>query len=347
MKVSVISAYPYNDRINCATTFLKESANHDPYKVHQFVTNPEDADIIIFAEHHLAFDPFYFQVLKNKIYKAFKKKCYLYHDNPKSVALMPTVSPSVRAKGFNPDFNQPYNYLIQIEKNQHLKQYTSAIEKKYLFSFIGASRTSPIRRKLLSLNSERSYLLDTSDKNSWELSGNEKDNYYKFFAQICLESKFVLCPRGISPNSYRLYECLEMGIPPVIISDDWIATPGPVWNDFSIRVPESNIHKIPEILAQREHEADKMGKLARKAWMDWFSKDKQFHNLTEACLSLHKSRSKVNFMTYVFQYLKFLQPYHFKNLLRYYRQTFKAQQIEFFRQNGESTKNWIPTGNAR
>ncbi|HEY4323651.1 MAG TPA: exostosin family protein [Mucilaginibacter sp.] len=346
MKVFVISAYPYNDRINCAATYLKESAKDDPYKVHQFVANPENADIIIFAEHHLGFDPYYFEVLKSKIYKTFKKKCYLYHDNPKSLALMPTVSPSVRARGFNPVFNQPYNYLTQIEKNRYLKQYTSAIEKKYLFSFIGASRTSPIRKKILSLNFEKSYLLDTSDKNSWELNGSEKDNYYKHFAQICLESKFVLCPRGIGPNSYRLYECLEMGVAPVIISDDWIETSGPVWNDFSIRVSESDIHKIPEILAQREHESDKMGELARKAWTDWFTKDKQFHHLTEACLALHNSRSKISFMTYVFQYLKFLQPYHLKNLSRYYRNIFKTQQIEFFRQNGEPMKNWVPTGDV-
>jgi hypothetical protein len=346
MKVFVTSAYPYNNRINCATAFLKESANDDPYKVHQFVANPENADIIIFAEHHLGFDPYYFEVLKNKIYKTFKKKCYLYHDNDKSLTLMPTVSPSVRASEFNPAFNQPYSYMIQIEKNQYLRQYTSSIEKKYLFSFIGASRTSPIRKKILSLIFERSYLLDTSDKNSWELSGNEKDNYYKSYAQICLESKFILCPKGVGPNSYRLYECLEMGIPPVIISDEWIATPEPMWDDFSIRVSEADIHKIPEILAQREHESDIMGELARKAWMDWFAKDKQFHHLTEACLLLHKSRTKINFMTYAFQYLKFLQPYHLKNLLRYYKHKYKTQQKEFFRQNGEPMRNWLPTGDA-
>jgi hypothetical protein len=326
MKVFLISAYPYIPRLNCATTYLKESANNDPHKVHEIVDNPKDADIIIFTEHHPPLDPYFFEILRNKTYKTYHKKCYLYHDYDKSLTLIPTISPSIEATGFNPAFHHPYCYIIQIETNKYIKQFNSTPEKKYLFSFIGASRTSPIRKKILSLKYDRSYLLDTSDKNSWELTDDEKDNYYRFYADICFKSKFILCPRGVGPSSYRLYECLEMGIPPVIISDEWLATPGPIWDDFSIRISESDIHKIPQILELRENEADKMGKLAKQAWLDWFAKDQQFHQLTEACLTLHNSRSKINFFTYFSQYLKFFQPYHFRNLLRSYKNKLKYKK---------------------
>jgi len=66
---------------------------------------------------------------------------------------------------------------------------------------------------------------------------------------------------------------MKMGRVPVILSDDWVAPDGPTWLDFSIRVSESRIHELPEIIERYEAQAFTMGKLAREAWEKWFSPD--------------------------------------------------------------------------
>ncbi len=319
MKVFLTSSYPYHEKNNYTPFYLSESANSDLFKVHELVDNPEEADIIIFAEHHPDVDPYFFEVLKNDIYKKYKAKCYLYHDHDNTIAFIPHVTPSLPLKHSNPIFNQPFSYIVQLSPNNIIREYAAVEEKKFLFSFMGTSRTHPVRKEIFAIAYDRCYLLDTLGKNSWELSSEEKAEYQKSYAKACFESKFILCPRGIGPNSYRLYESMEMGIAPVIISDKWVPTAGPKWEEFSIRIAESNVANIPEILEQREADSARMGELARQAWVEWFAKDKQFHYLVEACAKLHAARKQVTYATYLAQYRRFLEPFHARNLLRFYK----------------------------
>ena len=318
MNVYLLSAYTKN-RANYASTLMVNSSQNDVFKVHKVVDNLDLADIIIFVEHHPGHDPYFFEVIENSVYKKYKNKCYLYHDNDIDLTLLPTISPSVECTKFIPFFHESFSYIAQIETNIYIKNSVTTTEKEYLFSFIGASRTSLVREKIFNLSCDDCYLLDTSDKNSWEIFGEDREEYFKKYADICYKSKFILCPRGIGPNSYRLYETLKMGIVPVIISDEWIPQNGPNWQDFSICVKEKDIDSIPEILKENEARYLEMGQLARRAWEDYFSEDKQFHYLVEACSRLHSNRKKISFSVYLKQLARFLEPYHAKNLLRYCR----------------------------
>jgi hypothetical protein len=47
---------------------------------------------------------------------------------------------------------------------------------------------------------------------------NEKE-----YLDVMRRSKFALCPSGAGPNSIRLWECVEMGIVPVILADTYAA----------------------------------------------------------------------------------------------------------------------------
>ena len=299
--------------------YLRGSANNNLFKVHELVDNPEEADIIIFAEHRPDADPYFFGVLKNDIYKKYKSKCYLYHDHDNTVALIPHITPSLTQKYSNPVFNQPFSHIVQLSPNNVIREYIAVEKKKFLFSFMGTSRTHPVRKEIFAIACDRCYLLDTLNKNSWELSNEAKSEYQKSYAKACFQSKFILCPRGIGPNSYRLYESMEMGIAPVIISDDWVPTAGPKWEEFSIRVAESDMKKTPEILEKIEADSERMGELARHAWVEWFAKDKQFHYLVEACLKLHVARKEVTYATYLAQCRRFPEPFHARNLLRFYK----------------------------
>ena len=317
MKVFITSAYPSHPLNNFTPAYLVESAEADPFKCHQIVQDPRAADIIIFTEHHPLHDPYFFAVLQHDIYRQYRQKCYLYHDNYATIPLIPTVTPVISSKNYDPSFTQPFSYIVQLIPNTEIHNYSSVTEKKYLYSFVGAGRTHHIRKSILALHRSDAFLRDTSNKDAWALNEEDYQEYQASYAEICRLSKFILCPRGLAPNSYRLYECLEMGIPPVIISDEWVPTVGPRWDEFSIRVSEAHIATIPVLLEERATNAAAMGMLARQTWEEWFAPDKQFHYLTEACLRLHAARTRVSYLTYLKQWWRFLQPSHARSLLRY------------------------------
>ncbi|AVR45273.1 hypothetical protein C7S20_08345 [Christiangramia fulva] len=315
MKVYLLSAYPLGGE-NITVNHVKESALMDPFGVHELVDDPKNADLIIFVENHPGCDPYFFNVLKNSVYRVYKEKCVLYHDNDRSLTFLPTISPSLEKSYFNQNLHRPFPYITQLSRNPYIKHlYKNQEEKIYLFSFIGASRTHTVRKKIFKINYERCYLKDTSDKNSWQLKNEEKDYYFKKYAEICQKSKFILCPRGIGPNSYRLYESMEAGVAPVIISDDWIPSQGPKWKEFSIQVRESDVSRIEEILLEKEVDYKALGLKAREVWEDYFSKDKQFHYLVETAYQLQSEKGKKKFLR---QYIRFTKSsFHLRNLIRF------------------------------
>lgn len=334
MKIFLTSAYPHSDTDNFAAAWLKESAISDPYKKHEVCSSPAEADIVLFTEHHPPYDPYFFDVLATKTYKKFKSKCLIYHDNPKVLPLLPGVFPSIEKKYYLPEVMQPGPYIARLCTNEAIAYTERTSSPKFLFSFIGASITHPVRRSLLKLKHEKCFLKDTSGKNSWELDPVQKEEFEAEYAKISSTSLFVLCPRGIGPNSYRLFETMEMGVVPVIISDEWVPMEGPDWERFSIWVSESDVERIPEILEKRKPEAKEMGRKAREAWEIWFSKEACFHHIAEACSTLQENRSKNSPLLWTKVYRQFLRPYHFRNLLRYLKQRVKEKikisQLQLF-----------------
>ncbi len=325
MKIFLTTAYPFSDTENFATKWLKESALLDPYKKHELRNSPNEADVILFAEHHPPYDPYFFEVLATPIYKQFKSKCFIYHDNPKVLPLLPGVFPSIEKDYYFPEIIQPGPYIARLCTNDAVEYVESTSPARYLFSFTGASMTHPVRERLLKLEHEKCYLKDTSGKNSWELDPLEKQEFEAQYARVILDSLFVLCPRGIGPNSYRLFETMEMGRVPVIISDDWVPVEGPEWETFSIQVPEDKVEMIPEILESKKSEAKEMGRKAREAWETWFSKEACFHHIAESCEILLENRNKYSPLLWGKIYAQFFRPYHFRNLLRYLKQRIKEK----------------------
>lgn len=322
MKIYILTAFPEINN-NFAFQNLMKSSLYDPFKKYLLEEDPKVADIIIFVEHHYGKDPYFFQILKHPIYKLYKGKCYLYHDNDRHLTFIPTISPSICRSTFNKKINYPYHYLEQFSTNTYIEYIPNKIyEKKYLFSFMGASRTYPkVREKIIELFQGSENIHDTKDINSWELN-DDRDAYFKNFAQISFQSKFILCPRGIGPSSYRLYESMKMGIAPVIISDEWIETNGIDWKSCSIRIQEKDVGEIYNILKSRENEYLELGVNARKNYEKFMSFENQFHFISDAAANLHSLRTDVTILDCLFEYLRFFEPFHFKNLLRYYKNKF-------------------------
>ena len=115
-------------------------------------------------------------------------------------------------------------------------------------------------------------------------------NMLNSYLSLLMRSKFILCPRGIGTSSWRLFETMKAGRVPVIISDQWVPPEGPSWLECSIRVPESEVMLIPEMLERREVDASKLALAARKVWDDWFSSEAVFHRIVEWCLAIQANR---------------------------------------------------------
>jgi hypothetical protein len=84
-------------------------------------------------------------------------------------------------------------------------------EAKYLFSFVGnSSNCASLRKRILKLKHAESLLEDSSSSQS------DRDVRY---AEFLSKSKFVLCPRGLGPSTWRVFETMRAQRVPV--SDEW------------------------------------------------------------------------------------------------------------------------------
>ncbi|WCJ59685.1 exostosin family protein [Fontisphaera persica] len=160
-----------------------------------------------------------------------------------------------------------------------------------MFSFLGRN-SHKTRKRIFELGRQwrNALILDTSEYNHFTDSKERKVEYQIKYWKASLESKYALCPRGAGTSSVRLFEMMEAGVAPVIISDDWIPCFGPKWEDFAIFVSENEIQSLPEILRKHENEYQKRGELARKAWEMHFSPEKYGRFLVDSILKIMREQ---------------------------------------------------------
>ncbi|ACK73851.1 Exostosin family protein (plasmid) [Gloeothece citriformis PCC 7424] len=289
MRVLATTAYPEAPSLS----YFLEYAQQDQLKIHTLVNDPELADIIIFVDPPNPDDDFFLTKLFDHPWlKHFWYKFIVYNERDEPFTILPGLYTSLLKSQWNPKRHRPCVYL-QVP-NQFVGK-SFSYKKDLLGSFMGSSRTHPLRKKLLSLNFSELYLEDTT--NYW-FFGNTKnpqahDNQTKSqklkYAEIMARSKFVLCPRGKSPSSFRVYEALMSGAVPVIISDEWIQPDGPNWQEFCIFVPENNIENIENIVQSSESKYEQMVQLGKMAYNEWLSPNVRFHHMIESASLILKN----------------------------------------------------------
>lgn len=317
--VFLLSATPEDDQTDfnrAPLADLRKAANIDRFKIHSVAAAPEDADLIIFAEFYGA--GWYFEgVRRHPLVRKYREKCFLFCGNPFVIPFMPGVYTGVEKRWMSSRI-RPGFYLGR-GKNEFTTFSPPAHDVPYLFSFMGAVRNAPVRRKLATLRHPRSFFQDTSEEFDRVLHGRmgrlERLDYDRRYAEVAKASKFVLCPRGLSVSSIRLFETMRMGRAPVILADDWAAPAGPCWEKFAVRIREKDFAEIPRVLEQREAEAVEMGELARKEWEEWFSEEVLFHRLVELCLDIKRKRKLPENVARWPVHLQRLRPFHFRRML--------------------------------
>lgn len=322
--VSSAPLIPFDQWKHSPRFLLEHSAGIDKYGIHHLVQNPEDADIILFAEMGTA-GAFAEMVRAHPYYRRYRSKCFIFEYGGINYPILPGLYAGLCAQDYRPDHCRTGFYL-QLSENIYIQNRPHTGSEKFLASFVGSFTTHPARLELANFDSSRFLIQDTSGYSQKMQFSSESEGRQKFweeYANSIADSKFSLCPRGISVNSIRLYESMKMGRACVILSDDWQPNDDVDWDSFSIRVPESKAALIPQILAENEHRSAEMGRNARAEWEKWFSEPVRFHHVIEKCLEIDRIRNG-------YSRIKSLQ--HYKYIPKHFR-LYLSSKANLYRNN--------------
>jgi hypothetical protein len=289
-RIHLLTVYPESDSASRGGYLsLRENAFADRFKVHRLVDDPEEADIILFAEVDVGC--FCENVLRHPYAKRFRDKCFLFTSDWRVIPFLPGVYTALEKGWYLPRRVRPGFYLSCLVNP--LVKFEPGADRDLLYSFMGDVQTAPVRKVLAQLEHPRGLFVDTSRENQDVMSkgsAEQRSVFWNRYVETARRSKFILCPRGIAASSIRLFETICMGRVPVILADEWVRPEGPQWEAFSIQIPERDARSVPRLLEEKEAAAFEMGLLARAEWEKYFSSDVVFHRVVELCLEIQKAR---------------------------------------------------------
>lgn len=224
---------------------------------------PEMADAIIFVGSS---DPALVDVRRHPLFRKHARKCFVFHSGDEPIPTVPGIYASVPRRWYDARRHRAGFYL-RATLDGSISD-VAGRPARFLFSFVGALGNHPVRERLGALRCEDALIVDSTHAPLPPAQARER------FVRSIEESLFVLCPRGGGTSSFRIFETMQAGRVPVIISDDWMAPSGMDWPGFSVRIPEAEIDEIPGRLAALRSTALEMGALARATWEQWFAPER-------------------------------------------------------------------------
>jgi len=176
--------------------------------LHRWVDDPEAADIVFLTN---AQQPGGSALETHPLPRRYPEKCFLLSEQWEPPFLLAGIYANApRTPGWrgrfrtasyalhHPDFRNPfveaYDYPAEASRRA----------PNLLASFIGRN-CHPVRARLLSTYLGPHILVrDSSQFNAFTHGGDKSAAQRRYF-EVCLRSKFMLCPRGAGPNSIRLF----------------------------------------------------------------------------------------------------------------------------------------------
>ncbi|HEY4247246.1 MAG TPA: exostosin family protein [Lacunisphaera sp.] len=262
---------------------------------HEWCENPEEADIIFLTNAQQKWGS---ELEKNVLPKRFPEKSFALSEQWEPPFLLAGIYANAPRSPFGRGRFRTGSYILHHPDfhNTFVDAYDyraapSRPNPDLLASFLGR-QCHPVRDRLFAMNFAPDEILveDTSTFDAFTHTTEGKLEKQRRYFEICLRSKFILCPRGAGPNSIRLFEALKLGIAPVIISDDWIPCEGPQWEKFAIFIPENEVENTGEIMRRFQFEYAERGRNARLAYENFFSPETYFNYLVDSAASALSSR---------------------------------------------------------
>ncbi|HWZ51807.1 MAG TPA: exostosin family protein [Granulicella sp.] len=250
-------------------------------RLHTLVEDPASADMILFVGGWKAYGE---GVADSPLPRLYPEKTFIYLDDDGFTPLLPGVYTNAERPGWWSGWlgSRAESQMFVDVLNPRIRP--MQVEKKYLFSFAGGS-TSLLRKRLYRVRFGRPdvWVENTSNYYHWDPSQPGREERQRQYAERIASSHFGLCPRGASAGGLRLYEVMQMGVAPVVISDRLLLPEGPDWESFAIRVPERRIKQLDRILERHLGESEERGRLARAAYEQWFAPEVVFNHVVAAC----------------------------------------------------------------
>lgn len=257
------------------------------------VENPAEADLILIAG---ILEQNTFESLRaNEVWRRFPEKSFGYGETDNVPSFLHGVySSATWTKGmFNRMQSCGYpGHRAWCQNSLPANAPFYHAPKAYLFSFVGR-KSHPVRKRIFraSWPGKDVLVMDQTDKyRHFEETNHDKKNLQAEYWEALARSKFALCPRGAGASSIRLFEVMQAGVAPVIISDAWKPACGPDWDEFAIFIPERKVTQAYEILKRHEDEFLERGRLAAAAYQKWFSDEAAWGQLLAAIQAIQQSQ---------------------------------------------------------
>ena len=224
------------------------------------VSEPEEAELIVFV---CPLCPAASDVLADAAFREFPSRCAVLDQSDDAVPTLPGLYANLA--DLSAGATRPaaeYTLYLRVMDNPHLIDAAPPEECDLLFSFMGSAATAPgLRGRVLKLRHPRA-LVTTGATNDSRADES--------FGRSLARSKFVLCPRGLCPSTFRVFEAMRTGRVPVVLSDRWRPFGDLPWEEFALHVPERDVETLPALLERLEPEAAAMGARARRCYEDCF-----------------------------------------------------------------------------
>ncbi len=283
---------------------------------------PESADLVIFAESHqddASCGRFLAAVRRHEVHRRRPERCVVHCGADHPWPGLPGFYASIERRWHVPWWTRSASYLVEPNPFLETLPGEGPWSTRRLASFVGACGGRPTRQRMLRLEDPRIQVEDTHAEFIGAIRRGEESRVLalkRHHVASMLESRFVLCPRGFGASSIRLFEAMQVGRVPVILSDDWVEPRGPRWDRFSVRVPERRMEDLPAILKPLEDRAEAMGQLARKAWEEWFAPPVLLGRLAREGLELVRQASTRRAAGRLRAGVSALRPHHLRATIR-------------------------------
>lgn len=292
---------------------VRDSASLSNSDSYTLTDDPEESDLIIFTDSKSIILE---DIKSNELWNKYKNKIFVYDTQDKVVPSIPGLYTSLEKKWQIPS-SEFGGFYAKVTDHDHISR-TPLNHDACLFSFCGSFDTNKIRKELFQLQ-DFGFIKDTSNAEGRGF-GKTKETYEDFattYARSLINSKFILCPEGVAPSSYRIFESLKAARPPVIISDNWVPPRGPDWEKFSVLISPRSINEIPNILRNLELNFESMSKAALDAFNKFYCKEKLLDTIVNNCLKIsRRNRNPLHkFFHITRNSLFFLRPHYFRHAL--------------------------------
>ena len=211
-----------------------------------------------------------------------------FEDKP--LGALPGIYTSLVPRNFDPALHLSWPHLEAPNKYVESAPLTSPKQASKLFSFLG-SCSHPLRRKLFSM-----YESKQCDK--WQVGeikrwyDHTEDEHKNYVAGI-LDSRFALCPRGISGYSHRIFESIMLERVPVIIADNWVPFSFPE-QDYYITIAEKELGAVTSHLERELANYDYYLTNLRAVKSKWLTANMRYGKVVEQFLKFHRQHQSAH-----------------------------------------------------